>query len=400
MEELKEENLPLMSVTRGFGSISNCLRTVKHFFTNAVGLLSLKMILVLIVWYAFSFAAIFLNKYILDVVHVDLTIFSAVQLLVSAIFGIVNIKFPCFMYHSPVATNKKESNTKSTGFYKVMFFVGGARFLVVYLGLVSLKYVAVSFTETIKSSAPLFTVIISRIMLKEKNGVFVQLSLIPIMLGLVLCSAYELSFTWIGFYAAFGTNIAECLQFVASKLSLSHEQYKLTPAEFQVYTCSTALAADVLLSLFLPHSSMVITRPVWFLMLLNGVLYHFQTMMAWVLMEFLSPVTHSVCNTVKCALAVWISVPLFGNHVTLFSGIGTCIVISGVFLYHKARTFEHELSLAIVISNRDEILSNHTPTEADELTDVPVAVNLDDSNVNSIAITYSGLKTSLESPRE
>lgn len=83
------------------------------------------------------------------------------------------------------------------------------RFLVVYLGLVSLKYVAVSFTETIKSSAPLFTVIISRLMLKEKNGVFVQLSLIPIMLGLVLCSAYEASFTWIGFYAALGTNVAE-----------------------------------------------------------------------------------------------------------------------------------------------------------------------------------------------
>lgn len=83
------------------------------------------------------------------------------------------------------------------------------RFLVVYLGLVSLNYVAVSFTETIKSSAPLFTVFISRIMLKEKNGVFVQLSLIPVMLGLVLCSAYELSFTWVGFYAALGTNFAE-----------------------------------------------------------------------------------------------------------------------------------------------------------------------------------------------
>lgn len=83
------------------------------------------------------------------------------------------------------------------------------RFLVVYLGLVSLNYIAVSFTETIKSSAPLFTVIISRVMLKEKNGVFVQMSLIPIMLGLVLCSAYEASFTWIGFYAALGTNVAE-----------------------------------------------------------------------------------------------------------------------------------------------------------------------------------------------
>jgi hypothetical protein len=35
----------------------------------------------------------------------------------------------------------------------------------VILGLVALNYVAVSFTETIKSSAPLFTVLISRCIL-------------------------------------------------------------------------------------------------------------------------------------------------------------------------------------------------------------------------------------------
>lgn len=37
--------------------------------------------------------------------------------------------------------------------------------MTVILGLVSLNYVAVSFTETIKSSAPIFTVIISRLLL-------------------------------------------------------------------------------------------------------------------------------------------------------------------------------------------------------------------------------------------
>jgi len=83
------------------------------------------------------------------------------------------------------------------------------RFFVILLGLVSFKYVAVSFVETIKSSAPLFTALIAYIVLKEKNGIFVQMSLVPIMLGLVLCTAYELSFTMVGFAAAIGTNIAE-----------------------------------------------------------------------------------------------------------------------------------------------------------------------------------------------
>jgi len=80
---------------------------------------------------------------------------------------------------------------------------------VILLGLISFRYVAVSFVETIKSSAPLFTALISYLILKEKNGVFVQLSLIPIMFGLILCTAYELSFTMVGFAAAIGTNIAE-----------------------------------------------------------------------------------------------------------------------------------------------------------------------------------------------
>ena len=41
------------------------------------------------------------------------------------------------------------------------------RFLTVILGLIALKFVAVSFTETVKSSAPLFTVGIAKVMLGE-----------------------------------------------------------------------------------------------------------------------------------------------------------------------------------------------------------------------------------------
>lgn len=44
------------------------------------------------------------------------------------------------------------------------------RFATVVLGLVSLKNVAVSFAETVKSSAPIFTVIMSRMILGEYTG--------------------------------------------------------------------------------------------------------------------------------------------------------------------------------------------------------------------------------------
>lgn len=49
------------------------------------------------------------------------------------------------------------------------------RFITVVLGLVSLKNVAVSFAETVKSSAPMFTVIMSRLILGEYTGEEIQL---------------------------------------------------------------------------------------------------------------------------------------------------------------------------------------------------------------------------------
>ena len=68
---------------------------------------------------------------------------------------------------------------------------------------------AVSFTETIKSSAPIFTVGLAWIMLQEKTGVYVNLALIPTTIGLALCSATEIGFHMLGFLAAVSNNIVD-----------------------------------------------------------------------------------------------------------------------------------------------------------------------------------------------
>jgi hypothetical protein len=45
--------------------------------------------------------------------------------------------------------------------------------------------------------------------LGEVTGLYVNLSLLPVMGGLALCSANELSFNVVGFMAAIGTNVSE-----------------------------------------------------------------------------------------------------------------------------------------------------------------------------------------------
>ena len=48
-----------------------------------------------------------------------------------------------------------------------------------------------------------------------------------------------------------------------------------------------------------------------------------------------------MANTAKRALLIWLSVMLFGNPVTLLSGLGTVTVILGVLLYNKAREIDN-----------------------------------------------------------
>ena len=51
-------------------------------------------------------------------------------------------------------------------------------------------------------------------------------------------------------------------------------------------------------------------------------------------MGLISPVTHSVANTVKRAILIWLSILFFGNPVTTFSILGTVMVTGGVLLYN------------------------------------------------------------------
>ncbi|KAI0243358.1 Solute carrier family 35 member E2A [Lamellibrachia satsuma] len=307
------------------------------------GLFTVKGMSIVWLWYFFSCVTLFLNKHILSTLKCDATILATMQMITTSLFGFINIHFPCGMY-KPV---RQESSAKPPHFYRNMSLVGLFRFLTVFLGLVSIKFVPVSFTETVKSSAPIFTVVISGALLGEKNGMYVLGSLVPIMAGLALCSAYELRFNMQGFSAALATNLAECLQFVYSKLLISGEKYKSSPAEFQFYTSIASAVIQIpccLMLVDIVKAQDNMTWTVFLCLIVSGISYHYQTMMAWMLMSFVSPVTHSVTNVVKRALLIWLSVLWFGNPVTVLGALGTITVTCGVLCYNKAREYEHHLA--------------------------------------------------------
>ncbi|ELV12801.1 Solute carrier family 35 member E2B [Tupaia chinensis] len=288
-----------------------------------LGVWSSRALLYLTLWFFFSF---FLNKYILSLLEGEPSMLGAVQMLSTTFIGCIKIFVPCCLYQH------KTRLSYPPNFIMTMLFVGLMRFATVVLGLVSLKNVAVSFAETVKSSAPIFTVIMSRMILGEYTGLLVNLSLIPVMGGLALCTATEISFNILGFSAALSTNIMDWAP------------------ELQFYTSAAAMAMLIPAWIFFMDMpvigrtgrSFTYNQDMVLLLLMDGVLFHLQSVTAYALMGKISPVTFSVASTVKHALSIWLSIIVFGNKITSLSAIGTALVTVGVLLYNKAKQHQQE----------------------------------------------------------
>ncbi|XP_063599045.1 solute carrier family 35 member E2A-like isoform X1 [Penaeus indicus] len=302
-----------------------------------IGLQHPRAILFLVLWYIFSGITLFLNKYILTYQNADPHVLCGMQMLITMVCGLIQLRYPLGTY-KPVLGQKKPAN-----FVRGMATLGLLQLGTIMFGLIAIYFVAVSFAETVKSSAPLFTVLIAWLYLGERTGAFVFLSLIPVMLGLALCSSNELSFSLIGFVCALTTNLCECVQSVVSKSLLSNKAYIYNPAELQFYPNLAAVMLQVPTWYFLVDFnklSQQMSKNLAFAILLDGISFHGQTITAYVLMSYVNPVTYSVANTTKRAFLIWLSVLLFGNPVTLLSGVGTAVVIAGVLLYSKARDLD------------------------------------------------------------
>jgi solute carrier family 35 protein E2 len=289
-------------------------------------------------WYLCSLITLFMNKYFLSTLDGDEYMLGICQMMTTAVLG--GLKVYVFQVgETPYLGNPQPGSSKKySTFYRDMVLVGIMRGLTVLCGLVSLSHVAVSFTETVKSSAPFFTVFFSRLMLGTHTSLQVNVSLIPVMLGLALCSANELSFDTIGFLAAVLNNIIDCVQNVFSKKLLQ----SLSPVQLQFYTSAAAAALQLpwLLYLLYPQlggATSSLSWSGWLFVLVDCVFYHLQSVTAYYTMSLLTPVSQSVANTLKRALLIFLSILWFGNPISFLSGLGMLTVFVGVLLYNHCR---------------------------------------------------------------
>jgi len=215
------------------------------------------------------------------------------------------------------------------------------------LTAISLDHVAVSFVHTIKATSPVFSVLVSALVLGEKFTSRVLLSLIPIVCGVILCTATELEFDAIGFFCAFGSTITFVLQNTYSKKLFRDKGVDHINLLFYTSVCSFCLLFPFWLLVdaswiwdlepLLPESSSLSNTGLLWLFLFAGFCHFIQNLMAFTALSQISPLTYSVANVFKRVFVISSSFLWFGNSVTLSNIVGISMAVGGVALYNRAR---------------------------------------------------------------
>ncbi|TKY50448.1 Phosphoenolpyruvate/phosphate translocator 2 [Spatholobus suberectus] len=212
---------------------------------------------------------------------------------------------------------------------------------------ISLGKVAVSFTHTIKAMEPFFTVVLSALFLGERPTFWVVSSLVPIVGGVALASRTEVSFNWIGFSTAMASNLTNQSRNVLSKKLMTNEEETLD--NINLYSVITIISFILLVPFailvegvkftpsYLQSAAGLNVRVLCVRSVLAALCFHAYQQVSYMILQMVSPVTHSVGNCVKRVVVIVSSVIFFQTPVSPVNTLGTGVALVGVFLYSRAK---------------------------------------------------------------
>lgn len=214
--------------------------------------------------------------------------------------------------------------------------------------VVSASAGAVSFTQIVKASEPVFTCGLSALLLNQKVSPLTALSLIPIVAGVALASVSELSFTWLSFWGAMLSNLAFAARNIFSRVSMDKPKGEnMTPENlFGVLTIMSFLwALPFALAIEGPKAAAVWaasaskTAPLTMLKqsVVTGLYFYTYNEVAMLALNKVHPVTHAVANTLKRVVILLACVLFFHTPMTPLCIAGSSIAIIGSYLYSLAK---------------------------------------------------------------
>ncbi|CAJ2642159.1 unnamed protein product [Trifolium pratense] len=285
-------------------------------------------------WYLFNIYFNIYNKQVLKACHFPVTV-TVVQFAVGTV--LVSVMWALNLYKRPKITG---------AMLAAIFPLAVVHTLGNLFTNMSLGKVAVSFTHTIKAMEPFFSVILSAMFLGEMPTPWVVGSLLPIVGGVALASVTEASFNWAGFWSAMASNVTNQSRNVLSKKVMVKQEESLDNITlFSIITImSFFLLAPAAIFMegvkFTPaylESVGLNVRQVYTRSLLAALCFHAYQQVSYMILQRVSPVTHSVGNCVKRVVVIVSSVIIFKTAVSPLNAAGTAIALAGVFLYSRVK---------------------------------------------------------------
>jgi len=262
---------------------------------------------------------------------------SAVQLLVGVLFVV-----PLWL------TGVRQSPDMTGDNWKEIAPVGIFASLAHAFSVLALGAGAVSFGQIVKSAEPVFAAITNAVLLGDVDHPMVYAALVPIIGGVGLASLKELSFTWTALIAASLANQAAAFKNVVSKGVMGQPWAKaLGPQNTYAVVTIVALLATLP---FVAFFDLKDAKAVYDQVLaagtggdvikyagLSGLTFYLYNEASFLALSKLSPVTHSVANTLKRVVIIIASCIVFKNPMSTLGAIGSGIAVLGTLMYSLAK---------------------------------------------------------------
>ncbi|ETN61019.1 Solute carrier family 35 member E1 [Anopheles darlingi] len=295
---------------------------------------TLTVVFLCVVWYVVSSSNNVIGKMILNVFPYPMTV-TMIQLTSITVYS-----GPFFNLWGV----RKYVDISWRYYMKFIVPLALGKFLASVTSHISIWKVPVSYAHTVKATMPLFTVILSRLIMRERQTKAVYLSLVPIIVGVGIATLTELSFDVIGLLSALVATMGFSLQNIFSKkvlketgvhhLRLLHILGRLALFMFLPIWCYVDLWNVMKHPAITTGDYRVIA-----LLFTDGVLNWLQNILAFSVLSLVTPLTYAVASASKRIFVIAISLFVLGNPVTWLNVFGMMVAVLGVLCYNRAKYF-------------------------------------------------------------
>ncbi|KAF1893884.1 hypothetical protein Lal_00002426 [Lupinus albus] len=324
----------------------------------------IRSVLSILQWWAFNVTVIIVNKWIFQKLDFKFPLsVSCVHFICSSIGAYVVIKV---LKVKPLINVGPEDRWRRIFPMSLVFCIN------IVLGNVSLRYIPVSFMQTIKSFTPATTVILQWLVWRKYFDWRIWASLIPIVGGILLASVTELSFNMFGFCAALVGCLATSTKTILAESLLHGYKFDRSMKSFivvakQSVSWTLSLYGNIsdqhMLSIntvyyMAPFATMILALPAmllegngiieWFnthpypwsalsIIFSSGVLAFCLNFSIFYVIHSTTAVTFNVAGNLKVAVAVLVSWMIFRNPISYLNAVGCAVTLVGCTFYGYVR---------------------------------------------------------------